>query len=91
MVNMLRNALEFDHYSPSDRQATRREWDSLLTQDEALLLRWATDTIERIQADSPRSRAQRAAEHNQQLLKQMRQQWPQDFAHWWPTVVELIK
>jgi hypothetical protein len=44
MVNMLRNALEFDHYSPSDRQATRREWDSLLTQDEALLLRWATDT-----------------------------------------------
>jgi len=51
----------------------------------------ATDTVERIQADSPRSRAQQAAEHNQQRLIEMRQQWPQDFAKWWPTAVELIK
>jgi len=51
----------------------------------------ATDTIERMQADSPHARVQQAANHNQQLLKQMRQQWPQDFAQWWPTAVELIK
>jgi hypothetical protein len=51
----------------------------------------ATDTVKQIQANSPRSRAQQAAEHNQQLLKQMRQQWPQDFAQWWPATVELIK
>ena len=51
----------------------------------------ATDTIERMQADSPQARVQLAAERNQQLLNKMRQQWPQDFAQWWPTTVELIK
>jgi hypothetical protein len=35
-------------------------------------------------------RCQRAAVHNQQLLKNMQQQWPQDFAAWWPTVVQSI-
>lgn len=48
------------------------------------------DTVERMQTDRPWMRAEQAARINQQLLQEMRQQWPQDFAQWWPTVVERI-
>jgi hypothetical protein len=34
------------------------------------------------------ARARRAAENNQNLLKQLRQQWPHDFAQWWPQFSE---
>jgi len=51
----------------------------------------ATETVERMQADIPHARAQQAAKHNQDLLRSMQRQWPQDFADWWPTVVDLIK
>lgn len=32
-----------------------------------------------------------AAEHNQQILSGFRQQWPVDFAAWWPGVLDQIK
>lgn len=35
-------------------------------------------------------RCTQAAKHNQQLLAQLRKQWPQDFAAWWPTVIRHI-
>jgi len=38
-----------------------------------------------------RQRCQQAAEHNQQLLAQMKVTWPADFAAWWSGVVDKIK
>jgi len=34
-------------------------------------------------------RAQQAAKHNQQLLLNLRQQWPQDLEQWWPRYQEV--
>lgn len=38
-----------------------------------------------------KQRCEQAAEHNQQLLATMQQQWPVDFAAWLPNVIEQIK
>ena len=40
--------------------------------------------------ESLRDRCQAAAQHNQQKLADMQRQWPQDFAAWWPQVVNLL-
>jgi hypothetical protein len=49
------------------------------------------DTVERMQSDRPWIRAEQAAQVNQLRLARMKQEWPTDFAAWWPTVVKLIK
>jgi hypothetical protein len=36
------------------------------------------------------TRCKKAAEHNQQLLLELQQQWPQDFANWLPTAIDKI-
>jgi hypothetical protein len=36
------------------------------------------------------SRVQKAAGHNQQLLKNLRSQWAADFAHWWADSIDFI-
>jgi hypothetical protein len=36
-------------------------------------------------------RCQQAAQHNQQLLQQMKQRWPADFANWLPTAIVKIQ
>lgn len=41
--------------------------------------------------DQIKQRCQQAATHNQQLLASMKQNWPLDFARWWPGVLEKIK
>jgi hypothetical protein len=38
-----------------------------------------------------KQRCQQAANHNQQLLANMKQMWALDFAKWWPQVLEKIK
>jgi len=35
-----------------------------------------------------KTRCQQAADHNLRLLYRYRQQWPQDFAAWWPKVLD---
>ena len=49
------------------------------------------EAVERMQAKLPQHRAEQAAATNQQRLAEMKQSWPQDFAQWWPTVVDRIK
>jgi len=49
------------------------------------------EAVERMQAKLPQHRAKQAAATNQQRLIEMKQSWPQDFAQWWPTVVDRIK
>ena len=49
------------------------------------------EAVERMQANLPQQRAEQAATTNQQRLAEMKQSWPQDFAQWWPTVVDRIK
>lgn len=54
----------------------------------------ATDNVQALQAQDLESIVQRccqAATHNQQQLAALRQQWPQDFAAWWPQVLERIQ
>ena len=36
-------------------------------------------------------RVQKAANHNQELLKKMRNNWPVDFAHWWTNNIQWIQ
>jgi len=36
-------------------------------------------------------RCQQAAQHNQQILQQMKQAWPADFVNWLPTAIEKIQ
>jgi hypothetical protein len=53
----------------------------------------ATENVQTLQAqdfDTVASRAQQAAQHNQELLAWMRYNWPRDFARWWPTVLEVL-
>lgn len=38
-----------------------------------------------------KARCVQAADHNRQLLKTFAQQWPKDFAAWWPDVVKEIE
>jgi len=40
--------------------------------------------------DAVKSRCLQAAQHNQNLLAQMAQKWPADFAAWWPSVLAKI-
>lgn len=49
------------------------------------------DAVERMQTDRPWMRAEQAARLNQARLARMQQEWPADFARWWPTVVERIR
>jgi hypothetical protein len=49
------------------------------------------DVVESMQNDQPWMRAEQAARANQLRLARMKQEWPADFAAWWPTVVKLIK
>jgi len=49
------------------------------------------EAVDRMQTDLPWQRAEQAARINQQRLQDMKQSWPQDFAQWWPTVVDRIK
>jgi hypothetical protein len=42
-------------------------------------------------ATAVKQRCVQAAAHNQQILQQMQQSWPQDFARWLPTVIEQIQ
>lgn len=49
------------------------------------------DAVERMQTDRPWMRAEQAARLNQARLARMQQEWPADFAAWWPTVVERIR
>lgn len=51
----------------------------------------ATEAVESMQQQNLKQRALQASQHNQLLLKQLQQQWPQDFAAWWPSVVDLIQ
>jgi hypothetical protein len=51
----------------------------------------AADRFKRMPRDQLVNRCQQAAAHNQELLLHMRQQWPADFAAWWPTLVERIR
>lgn len=53
----------------------------------------ATENVQALQArdlDTVTSRAQQAAQHNQELLAWMRYNWPRDFARWWPAVLDKI-
>lgn len=52
------------------------------------------ELIERLQSQdfaTVSARFKQAAEHNQQLLANMKSQWPADFAAWLPEVIEKIK
>lgn len=54
----------------------------------------ATEAVERMQAMDQQElseRLQSAASTNQRLLAQYRQDWPQDFAAWWPAALEYIR
>lgn len=48
------------------------------------------EKIKQMDFESLSNRCQQAAEHNQRLLQKFAQQWPQDFAAWWPNAVQLI-
>jgi hypothetical protein len=51
----------------------------------------ATENVQQFQQHNIVDRCVQAAEHNIALLQSMRQQWPADFAVWWPTVLEKIQ
>jgi hypothetical protein len=48
------------------------------------------DAVGRMQTERPRMRAEQAARLNQARLARMQQEWPRDFAAWWPTVIQRI-
>jgi len=54
---------------------------------------WSSVSVSDRVKDQPAltQRCQQAAAHNQELLLQMKQGWPQDFAAWWPQTLEKIK
>lgn len=49
-----------------------------------------TSTVDRIKHNPPTQRCIDAANHNRSMLKQMRQDWPTDFAVWWPETLKKI-
>ena len=51
----------------------------------------ATENVQQFQQQDISDRCAQAAEHNIALLQSMRQQWPVDFAAWWPTVLEKLQ
>jgi hypothetical protein len=51
----------------------------------------ATENVQQFQQQDIADRCVQAAEHNIALLQSMQQQWPIDFAAWWPGVLEKIK
>jgi hypothetical protein len=51
----------------------------------------ATENVQQFQQHNITERCAEAAEHNISLLQSMQQQWPSDFAAWWPGVLEKIK
>ena len=50
----------------------------------------ATENTQQFQQQDIADRCVQAAEHNIALLQSMQQQWPSDFAAWWPTVLEKL-
>lgn len=50
----------------------------------------STSTVDKIQRNPPVQRCIDAAQHNRNLLKQMRQNWPTDFAVWWSETLKKI-
>jgi hypothetical protein len=51
----------------------------------------ATENTQQFQQQDIADRCVQAAEHNVALLQSMQQQWPSDFAAWWPTVLEKLQ
>jgi cation transport regulator ChaB len=51
----------------------------------------ATENTQQFQQQDIADRCVQAAEHNIALLQSMQQQWPIDFAAWWPGVLEKIQ
>jgi hypothetical protein len=51
----------------------------------------ATENVQQFQQQDIADRCMQAAEHNIALLQSMQQQWPVDFAAWWPSVLEKIQ
>ena len=51
----------------------------------------ATENTQKFQQQDITDRCAQAADRNISLLQSMRQQWPADFAAWWPGVLEKIK
>jgi hypothetical protein len=51
----------------------------------------ATENVQQFQQHNITDRCAEAAEHNIALLQSMQQQWPSDFAAWWPSVLEKIQ
>jgi hypothetical protein len=51
----------------------------------------AVDKFKQMDPEEFHSRCTAAANHNCQLLGKMQQQWPTDFAAWWPGVLEKIQ
>lgn len=50
----------------------------------------ATETVQSLQKNNDLERWQVAAQHNQQILYEMQQRWPKDFAAWWAATLPLI-
>jgi hypothetical protein len=50
----------------------------------------SVDSIKKQDFVTAKTRCQQAAEHNQNVLAQMAQQWPADFAEWWSAVLKKI-
>jgi hypothetical protein len=48
------------------------------------------EQLKKIDIDKLTNRCLRAAQHNQHLLKTMRQQWPSDFAEWWSSNIKYV-
>jgi len=51
----------------------------------------SVEAMKQLPFEQVKQRCQAAANHNQQQLATMKQNWPADFAKWWPQVVEQIK
>lgn len=54
----------------------------------------AKNMVEHLQTlpfDQLSERFKQAAEHNQRILKEMKDRWPSDFAEWLPDIIEQIK
>jgi len=51
----------------------------------------SVEAMKQLPFEQVQLRGQQAANNNQQLLQQMKQAWPADFAQWWPQVIEKIK
>lgn len=51
----------------------------------------SAEAMKQLPFDHLQQRCQQAADHNQQLLQKLKQQWPSDFAQWWSQTVKEIQ